>query len=293
METDASDYALGCILSQFHGKRLHLVAFHSRKLSTAERNYDIYDKEFLAILVAFMEWKHYLEGTEKPITVYTNYQNLQYFLTTKARTHRQIWWTQKLGGFNFKIIYRPGTKVGKPDALSRSPEYRPEEGTTHREKQILKPQHFGKFQIAVVWGTDSGQHELEFPHEEKEIGIWIQELNEKARIPTKGSKLAAGHDHYSIEDILIPANNRALVKIGLAIAVPKGTYSHIAPRSGLATKGITLDAGVIDADYRGEVKVLLVNYGKLDYKVKIGELIAQSSAKKAFSPEGRSPLLDE
>jgi len=234
-----------------------------------------------------------LEGTEKPITVYTNYQNLQYFLTTKARTHRQIWWAQKLGGFNFKIIYRPGTKVGKPDALSRRPEYRPEEGATHGEKQILKPQHFGKFQIAVGWGTDSGQHELEFPHEEKEIGIWIQRLNEKARIPTKGSKLAAGHDHYSIEDILIPANNRALVKIGLAIAVPKGTYSHIAPRSGLATKGITLDAGVIDADYRGEVKVLLVNYDKLDYKVKIGELMAQSSAKRAFSPDGRSQLPDE
>ena len=117
---------------------------------------------------------------------------------------------------------------------------------------------------------------------DKEIGIRIQRLNEKARIPTKGSKLAAGHNHYSIEDILIPANNRALVKISLAIAVPKGTYSHIAPRSGLATKGITVDAAVIDADYRGEVKVLLVNYGMLDYKVKIGELRARLSAKNLF-----------
>ena len=105
METDASDYAQECILSQFHGKRLHPVAFHSRKLSPAERNYDIHDKELLAILVVFMEWKHYLEGTEKPITVYTDYQNLQYFLTTKAWTHRQIRWVQKLCDFNFKIIY--------------------------------------------------------------------------------------------------------------------------------------------------------------------------------------------
>jgi len=111
---------------------------------------------------------------------------------------------------------------------------------------------------------------------EKEIGIRIQRLDEKARIPRKGSKLAAGHDLYSsIEDILIPANNRALVKIGLAIAVPEETYCRIAPRSGLATKGITVDAGVIDAYYRGEVKVLLVNHGKLDYKVKLGERIAQ------------------
>jgi len=64
------------------------------------------------------------------------------------------------------------------------------------------------------------------------------------------------------------------VNIGLAIAVPEGTYGHIAPRSGLATKGITVDAGVIDPDYRGEVKVLLVNHIKLDYEVKIGERIA-------------------
>jgi len=138
VETDACDYALGCILSQFHGKRLHPVAFHSRKLSPAERNYDIHDKELLAILVAFMEWKHYLEGTEKPITVYTDDQNLQYFLTTKAWTHRQIRWAQKLCSFNFKIIYQPGTKEGKPDTLSRRPEYRPEEGATHREQQIFE-----------------------------------------------------------------------------------------------------------------------------------------------------------
>jgi len=84
VETDASDYALGCILSQFYGKRLYPVAFHSHKLSPAERNYDIHDKELLAIVVAFMEWRHYLEGTEKPVTVYTDHQNLQYFLTTKV-----------------------------------------------------------------------------------------------------------------------------------------------------------------------------------------------------------------
>jgi len=54
------------------------------------------------------------------------------------------------------------------------------------------------------------------------------------------------------------------VKIGLAVAVPEGTYGRIAPRSGLATKSITVDEGVIDADYRGEVKVLLVNHGKLE-----------------------------
>ena len=162
-------------------------------------------------------------------------------------------------GFNLKIIYRPDTKGGKPDALSRWPEYRLEEGATHREHNILKPQQLGKFQMADVWGTDSEQLQQELPHVEKEMGIRIQMLDEKARIRTKGSKLAAGHDLYSIEDILIPPSSPALGKIGLAVAVSEGTYGRLAPRSVLATKGITVDVGVIDADYRGEVKVLLVN----------------------------------
>jgi len=275
VETDASDYALGCILSQLHSKRLHPVAFHSRKLSLAERNYDIHDKELLAIVVAFMEWRHYLEGTEKPVTVYTDHQNLQYFLTTKVWTHRQIRWAQKLCGFNFKIVYRPGTQGGKPDALSRRPECPPEERATHREQQILQPKHFGKFQIAVVWGSNAEQLQQGLPQMEKEMGIRVQRLSEDARIPTKESKLAAGHNLYSSEDNNILANNRALVKIGLAIAVPEGTYDCIAPRSGLATKGISVDAGVIDADYRGEIKVLLVNHNSMNYEVRKGDLIAQ------------------
>jgi len=75
-----------------------------------------------------MEWRNYLEGTEKPVTVYTDYQNIQYFLTTKVWTHSQIRWAQRLCGFNFEIVYGPGAKGGKPDALSRQPECGTEEG---------------------------------------------------------------------------------------------------------------------------------------------------------------------
>jgi len=126
-----------------------------------------------------------------------------------------------------------------------------------------------------VWETHSEQLQQELPQPEKETCIQIQRLDEKAQILMKGAKLAAGHNLYSIEDILIPANSGVLVKIGLPVAVPEGTCGRIAPRTGLATKGITVDAGVIDEDYRGKVKVRLVNHGKLDYEVKIGERIAQ------------------
>ena len=104
IETDESDFALGCILSEYVGRRLHPVAFHSRKLNDAERNYEIHDKELLAILEAFREWKHYLLGADEPVTAYTDHQNLQYFLTTKVWNPRQIRWPQWLANFNFKIV---------------------------------------------------------------------------------------------------------------------------------------------------------------------------------------------
>jgi len=90
VKTDASDFALGCVLSQFLNRRLHPVAFHSVKFSPAERNYEIHDKALLAILEAFTEWKCHLAGADKPITVYTNHQNLQHFITTKKWNPRQV-----------------------------------------------------------------------------------------------------------------------------------------------------------------------------------------------------------
>ena len=120
-------------------------------------------------------------------------------------------------------------KGGKPDALSRRPKYRPKEGATHREQQNLRPEHLGKFQIAVVWGDEPAPFQQVLPHPKKEDLVRIQRLIEDARIPTRGSKLAAGHDLYSIKTLTIPAHSRSLIKTGLAIAVPNGTYGRIAP----------------------------------------------------------------
>ena len=90
VETDASDFALGCVLSQYQGRWLHPVAFHSPKLNSAERNYEIHDKELLAIIEAFKEWKRYHWGEEEPVTAYTDHQNLQSFLTKKSGTSDKL-----------------------------------------------------------------------------------------------------------------------------------------------------------------------------------------------------------
>jgi len=129
IETDASDFAIGAVLSQRDIKgRLHPVAFHSRKFARAEINYEIHDKELLAIVDAFKHWRRYCEGATNQVQVFSDHQNLEYFTTTKVLNRRQARWAQELVGIDFRIYYRPGTQNGKPDALSRRPEYRPERG---------------------------------------------------------------------------------------------------------------------------------------------------------------------
>jgi hypothetical protein len=90
VETDASDYALAAILSTTTPDgEVHPIAFHSRTFSAPELNYDVHDKELLAIFDAFKAWRHYLEGSGSPIDVITDHRNLQYFSTTKVLTRRQ------------------------------------------------------------------------------------------------------------------------------------------------------------------------------------------------------------
>jgi len=129
IETDASDFAIGAVLSQRDEEnRLHPVVFHSRKFQPAEINYEIHDKELLAVVDAFKHWRQYCEGVTHQVQVYSDHQNLEYFTTTKVLNRRQARWAEELADIDFRIYYRPGTQNGKPDALSRRSEYRPEKG---------------------------------------------------------------------------------------------------------------------------------------------------------------------
>jgi hypothetical protein len=120
IEPDASDYALGAVCSQYgEDGLLHPVAFYSRKLLPAEMNYQIYDKELLAIVCAFKHWRHYLEFSASATEVLTDHRNLEYFTTTRHLSRRQVRWSEVLSDYNFVIKYRPGSLNGAADALSR------------------------------------------------------------------------------------------------------------------------------------------------------------------------------
>lgn len=104
--------------------------------------------------------------------------------------------------------------------------------------------------------------------------------NEDIEIPRKMSELASGFDLYAAvtEDLILHPGQRALVPTGIALAMPGGLEAQIRPRSGLAFKhGITClnTPGTIDADYRGEIKVLLVNLGQEPFTISRNERIAQ------------------
>src|SRR5690606_28675751 len=110
----------------------------------AEINYEIHDKELLAIVDSFKVWRRYCEGAMHTVQVFSDHQNLEYFTTTKVLHRRQARWAQELAGIDFKIFYRPGSQNGKPDVLSRRPEYRPEKGGDENQPvtTVLHKHHF-------------------------------------------------------------------------------------------------------------------------------------------------------
>ncbi|XP_057503976.1 deoxyuridine 5'-triphosphate nucleotidohydrolase-like [Actinidia eriantha] len=113
----------------------------------------------------------------------------------------------------------------------------------------------------------------------------VKKLSEKAVLPSRASPLSAGYDLSSSTEIKVPARGKSLVPTDLSIAIPEGTYARIAPRSGLAWKhSIDVGAGVIDADYRGPIGVILFNYSDVDFEINVGDRIAQLIIEVIMTP---------
>jgi hypothetical protein len=143
LEADSSDYATGAVLSQQTDSdgKWHPVAFYSKSLNAVERNYEIHDKEMLAIIRALEEWRHFLEGARQKFEVWTDHKNLEYFMTAKKLNRRQARWSLYLSRFDFTLHHIPGRSMGKPDALSQHPDHG--DGTEdNSEIVLLKPELF-------------------------------------------------------------------------------------------------------------------------------------------------------
>ncbi|KAI2666700.1 Transposon Tf2-6 polyprotein [Labeo rohita] len=133
VEVDASSTGVGAVLSQRQGQppKTFPCAFFSHKLSPAEQNYDVGNRELLAIKLALEEWWHWLEGAKHPFTILTDHRNLEYLRSARVLNHRQARWSLFFTRFQFEITYRPGSQNTKADALSRM--HKPDRSTTPPE----------------------------------------------------------------------------------------------------------------------------------------------------------------
>lgn len=133
LETDSSGFAVGGTLSQEdkHGRR-GVVAYFSRRLTPAEYNYPIHDKEMLAIVSCLRAWRAELRGCG-PFTILCDHKNLEYFMTKRALTERQSRWVDEITPYEFSIKYRKGIDNAAADALSRREQDAPKDSTDERE----------------------------------------------------------------------------------------------------------------------------------------------------------------
>ena len=122
--TDASDYVTGAILEQDDAFGWsHPVAYYSKSLQLAERNYKIHDKELLAIVQALKHFCHYLQGNVHQTWIFSDHTNLKYFTTKQTLTCCQAWWSILLGTYDYVIIPKLG-KLNQADGLSRHPDHK-------------------------------------------------------------------------------------------------------------------------------------------------------------------------
>ena len=159
IEADSSDYAIGAVLSQLQDGRWHPIAYLSKSLNETQRNYEIYDKEMLAIMLALEEWRHYLIGAIDIFEIWTDHQNLQYFRQPQKVNRRQARWLCELANYHFTLHHKPGESNYKPDFLSRPPGL--DKGENDNENVILLPEHH--FRSLFINLQDDEQSLKSFP----------------------------------------------------------------------------------------------------------------------------------
>jgi hypothetical protein len=119
----------------------HPIAFYLKSFNVVERNYNIHNKEMLAVMRALEEWCHFLEGTKQKTEIWTDHKNLEYFMTVKKLNHRQAQWFLYLSRFNFFMHHHPGTSMGKCDALLQQADHANSSNNNH-DTILLQPKFF-------------------------------------------------------------------------------------------------------------------------------------------------------
>ena len=120
VEADVSDFAMEEVLSmKCEDEKWRPVAYISKSLNEAKRNYEIYDKEMLVIIWCLEAWRHFLEGAKDWFEIWTDHKNLEYFMKAQKLNQRQARWLLYLSRFDFALKHVAGKSMGRADSLSR------------------------------------------------------------------------------------------------------------------------------------------------------------------------------
>jgi len=139
VEADASDYAMGGVLSvKGEDGKWRPVAFISKSLNNTKRNYEIHDKKMLAVIRCLEAWRHFLEGARTKFEIWTDHKNLEYFMTNQKLNRRQTRWALFLLRFDFTLKHVPGAKMRKADGLSKRPDWRKGIEKDNEDKTLVK-----------------------------------------------------------------------------------------------------------------------------------------------------------
>lgn len=224
LETDSSDGTVGGVFSQLQEDGLwRPVAYFSKTMLPTECNYTIHDKELLAIVRAFEQWRAELEALQDPLKVYSDHKALEYFMTKKDLSARQARWAELLSRFHFKIQYHTAAQNQKADALTRREEDMKVQRAVKKEarEQVMLPKETlsEEVQAAIARGS-SGVSLVIPPEKDKMLAPIMDELaimdrllqaNRNSGLLDEQRESAKGECDYTMSDGLLLAKGRLVV----------------------------------------------------------------------------------
>ncbi|CCO34909.1 Retrotransposable element Tf2 155 kDa protein type 2 [Rhizoctonia solani AG-1 IB] len=234
LETDASGTAMGAVLWQRKNDGcLHPVAFMPASFSPAELNYDTHDKELLAIICTFEHWRIFLEGTEHPVTVLTDYKNLEYWKSARMFNRHHARWHLILASYSFVLAYQPGKQSQKPDALSRYADH----NEIDHSPQIMLPET-----QLEGFGAEITTLLLEQIKEALQDSPSLDTVMAAAADPdSMPHSIAAKFKNYTLQDSLLLYQGRIVVPDEAEIKQQLLSHFHDSPGSGHQGRARTLE----------------------------------------------------
>jgi hypothetical protein len=175
LEADTSDGATGAVLEQEQEGQWCPVAFQSHGLNDTERNYEIYDKEMLAIMLAQDEYRQLLMGARQMFEIWTDHQNLEYFKKPQKLNRRQARWITELSEYDFSLKHQPRALNQKADLLSRRSDHN-QGKDNNKDVVLLKPEYFRAQDIVLTGPEDKVLDEIK---KEKKVNKSIKLALEK------------------------------------------------------------------------------------------------------------------